>query len=67
MIPFFKTGFIIKRFNDAENMKWDNDLQEHIAPTLELSFSKVRKVVSSCYDTRERIVNKSVDSSKSTE
>lgn len=67
MFSFINTGFIIKKFNDAENMKWDNDLQEHVAPTLELSFSKVRKAVSNCYDTRERIVNNSVDSSKSTE
>lgn len=63
MFPFFNTGFLIKRFNDAENMKWDNDLQEHIAPTLELSFSKVRKKVSSCYDTRERILASSGESS----
>ena len=55
MFPFLKTGFLIKEFNDAENMKWDEELQEHVAPTLELSFSKVRRVISSCYDTRERI------------
>ena len=67
MFPFFSSGLIVKKFNDAENMKWDNDLQEHVAPTLELSIAKVRKVVSQCYDTRERIVNNSVDSSKSTE
>lgn len=57
MIPFLSTGFLIKEFNDAENMKWDDELQEHVAPTLELSLSKVRKKVSSCYDTRERITN----------
>lgn len=55
MFPFLSTGFIIKEFNDAENMKWDEELQEHVAPCLELSFSKVRKKVSQCYDTRERI------------
>lgn len=59
MFKFFGTGLLIKRFNDAENMKWDNDLQEHVAPTLELSLSKVRKVVSQCYDTRERIITSS--------
>ena len=56
MIPFLTSGILIKKFNDAENMKWDDDLQEHVAPTLELSISHTRKVVSNCYDTRERIV-----------
>lgn len=55
MIPFLNTGFLIKQFNDAENMKWDDELQEHVAPTIELTLSKTRKSVSSCYDTRERI------------
>lgn len=55
MIPLFNTGILIKQFNDAENMKWDEELQEHVAPTLELSLSKTRKQVSECYDTRERI------------
>lgn len=56
MFPIFNSGLLIKKFNDAENMKWDNDLQEHVAPTLELSISKVRKKVSDCYNTNERIV-----------
>ena len=55
MIPIFNTGILLKQFNDAENMKWDEELQEHVAPTLELSLSKTRKQVSECYDTRERI------------
>lgn len=55
MFPLFNTGFLIKKFNDAENMRWDNDLQEHVAPTLELSFSKVRKIISNSYNTEERI------------
>lgn len=56
MFPFFGTGLLIKKFNDAENMKWDEELQEHTAPTIELSLSKTRKVISNCYDTRERIL-----------
>lgn len=57
MIPFLNTGFLIKEFRDAENMKWDEELQDHVAPTLELSFSKVRKKISSSYDTLQRITN----------
>lgn len=60
MIPLLSSGILIKRFNDAENMKWDDELQEHVAPTLELSVSKTRKAVSECYDTRERITKDSM-------
>lgn len=63
MFPFGTTGFIIKEFNDAENMKWNQDLQEHIAPTIELSFSKVRKKISECYDTNSRITNDKLNDS----
>lgn len=64
MFPFLSTGFLIKEFNDAENMKWDEQLQEHVAPTLELSFSKVRRVISQCYDTNQRISAQSIYNKK---
>ena len=40
MINFFGLGILIKRFGDAEQMKWDEELQEHVCPVTEIS-SKV--------------------------
>ena len=53
-------SILIKEFRDAENMKWDNDTQEHVAPTLETTITKCRKIISSQYDTMERITNDNV-------
>lgn len=55
MIPFLWTGFLIKTFKDAENMKWSNDDQEHIAPLVENTVTKTRKCIANSYDTFLRI------------
>ena len=55
MKPFFFTGFLIKTFKDAENMKWSNDEQEHVAPIVETTITKCRKFVADSYDTFLRI------------
>ena len=55
MKPFFFTGFLIKTFKDAENMKWSNDEQEHVAPIVETTITKCRKFVAESYDTFLRI------------
>lgn len=55
MIPFLKTGFLLKTFKDAENMKWSNDEQEHIAPLVETTITKCRQFIAKSYDTRLRI------------
>lgn len=60
MVPFLKTGFLIKKFKDAENMKWSNEDQEHIAPLIETTITKCRKYVSESYDTFLRISSVSV-------
>lgn len=55
MIPIFTSGILIKRFYDAENMKWSNDEQEHVAPLLETTISHTRKYIANSYDTFLRI------------
>lgn len=55
MKPFLWTGILIKRFKDAENMKWDNEEQEHIAPLIETTITKCRLKVANSYNTFLRI------------
>lgn len=55
MIPILSSGILIKRFYDAENMKWSNDEQEHVAPLLETTISHTRKYIANSYDTFLRI------------
>lgn len=55
MINFFGIGILIKKFGDAENMKWDNDQQEHICPIVETTISKCRIRIADSYDTFLRI------------
>ena len=61
MIPFFGTGILIKTFYDAENMKWSNDEQEHIAPLVETTVSHTRKNIADSYDTFLRISSVDLD------
>lgn len=55
MRPFLWTGFLIKTFKDAENMKWSNEEQEHIAPLVETTVTHTRKYIADSYDTFLRI------------
>lgn len=55
MINIFGLGILIKRFGDAENMKWDEEEQEHICPITETTITKCRKFIANSYDTYLRI------------
>lgn len=55
MINFFGLGVLIKRFGDAENMKWSDEDQEHICPLQETTITHCRKFVADSYDTYLRI------------
>lgn len=46
---------VIKRFYDAENMRWSNDDNDYIAPLLETTISKSNLYVAQSYDTFEQI------------
>ena len=55
MIPILLTGILIKRFNDAENMKWSDEVQEHVAPLLETTITHTRKEIANSYNTYLRV------------
>ena len=56
IFTLFKS-ILIKRFYDAENMKWSQDDNDFIAPILETSISKMQKRIANSYDTFEQISN----------
>ena len=67
MVPLLWTGFLIKTFKDAENMKWSNEEQEHIAPLVETTITKTRLWIANSYNTFLRISSvMNFSSSKST-
>lgn len=55
MINIFGLGLLFKEFHDAENMKWSDEDQEHVAPLLETTLSKCRKSIANSYDTYLRV------------
>ena len=55
MINFFGIGLLFKEFHDAENMKWSDEDQEHIAPLIETTLTKCRKYIANSYNTYLRI------------
>ena len=55
MINFFGIGILIKRFGDAEQMKWDEEQQEHICPIISTTITKCRRFIANSYNTYLRI------------
>lgn len=55
MINIFGLGLLFKEFNDAENMKWSDEMQEHVAPLIETTLTKCRKHIADSYNTYLRI------------
>ena len=53
--PFTKTAFLINKVNDGDGIKWDNDEQDWIAPTIATNFMKGNLEVIESYDTFETI------------
>ena len=54
-IPIFKKAFLINKINDGDGIKWDNDEQDWIAPTISTNFMKGNLEVIESYDTFETI------------
>ena len=50
-------------FKDAENMKWSDEEQEHVAPIVETTITKCRNYIANSYDTFLRISSISPPSS----
>ena len=58
MMNIYITNILIKTFRDAEQMKWSNDEQEHIAPIISTTITHTRKFIANSYDTFQLIHNK---------
>lgn len=54
-LPFSNTALIYNIINDGDLIKWDNDLQDFVAPRVSANFSKGNKFVIDAYDTFETI------------
>lgn len=54
-IPLLKLAFIFNSINDGDLIRWDNDLQEFIAPRISANFSKGNLSIIESYDTYETI------------
>lgn len=57
IINLFGRGILIKRFYDAEQMKWSQLDNEYIAPIISTTISKCNIEVANKYDTYEQIKN----------
>ncbi len=55
MINLFFVGILLKHFKDAENMKWSDEEQEHVAPLVSNTITKTRKWIANSYNTFLRI------------
>lgn len=54
-VPILNRAFIFYRVNDGDHMKWNNDEQEFIAPTISGYIGKCQKSIIESYDTFETI------------
>ena len=54
-LPLTKTAIVINQVNDAYQMRWNNDEQEFIAPTIQVNISKGEHRIIEQYDTFETI------------
>lgn len=54
-VPLFNFAVIFKQVNDGDLIHWDNDLQDFVAPPIELQIIKGNKEVINSYDTFETI------------
>lgn len=54
-LPISHLAFLINKINDGDGIKWDNDEQDWIAPTISTNFMKGNRIVIESYDTFETI------------
>ena len=54
-IPILKIAFLLNKVNDGDGIKWDNDSQDWIAPTVATNFMKGNLSIIESYDTFETI------------
>lgn len=61
MYNFLIIGILLKHFKDAENMKWSDEEQEHVAPLVSNTITKTRKWIANSYNTFLRISSVELD------
>lgn len=61
MYNFLVIGILLKHFRDAEQMKWDDQEQDFVAPLISNTITKCRKHIANSYDTFLRISSVSVE------
>lgn len=54
-VPLLNRAFLLNKVNDGDGIKWDNDSQDWIAPTVQTNFMKGNLEVIESYDTFEVI------------
>ena len=54
-LPISKRAICINAVNDGYSMKFDKDLQEHVAPRIQTNIFKCSKLIANSYDTTEII------------
>lgn len=50
LLPF---SILIERYRDGENMKWDNDENDYVAPIISTKIQKMARKIITLYDTNE--------------
>lgn len=55
LVGLFGKSYFYNQMQDAENMQYDKDLGEYIAPTIETQFGKCEKTIADSYDTFQTI------------
>lgn len=53
--PLGHIAFIFNSINDGDQIRWNNDLQEFVAPRISANFSKCNRSIIESYDTFETI------------
>lgn len=61
MYNFLFVGILLKHFRDAEQMKWDDQEQDFVAPLISNTITKCRKSIANSYDTFLRISSVNVE------
>lgn len=54
-IPILNRAFLINKINDGDEIRWNNDLQDFVAPTIATNFMKGNLMIIESYDTFETI------------
>lgn len=64
-LPFTKMAIIVNQVNDGDLIRWDNDLQDFVAPIIQTNVAKGKLSIIESYDTFETIsITESINASR---